>query len=75
MDHLNQYIEENKQRFLDELFEIIRIPSISAKPENNPDMIKMAGILKDRLLAAGADEAMVMKTSGQPVLFPRYSRW
>lgn len=69
MDHLNQYIEENKQRFLDELFEIIRIPSISAKPENNPDMIKMAGILKDRLLAAGADEAMVMETSGQPVLF------
>lgn len=69
MDHLHQYIEENKERFLDELFEIIRVPSISAKPENNPDMIKMAGILKDKLLEAGADEARVMETSGQPVVF------
>ena len=45
MDQLKQYIEENKQRFLDELFELIRVPSISAIPENKPDMIKMAGLL------------------------------
>ncbi|MFC2115110.1 dipeptidase [Bacteroidota bacterium] len=69
MDQLHQYIQENKQRFLDELFELVRIPSISAKPENNPDMIRTAGVLKDRLIAAGADEARVMETSGQPVVF------
>ncbi len=69
MDQLNQYIEEHKQRFLDELFELIRIPSISAKPENKADMIKMAGLLRDSLLEAGADEAAVMETSGQPVVF------
>jgi acetylornithine deacetylase/succinyl-diaminopimelate desuccinylase-like protein len=69
MDQLKQYIEENKQRFLDELFELIRIPSISAIPEKKPDMIKMAGLLRDALMEAGADEARVMETSGQPVVY------
>jgi acetylornithine deacetylase/succinyl-diaminopimelate desuccinylase-like protein len=69
MEHINQYIEENKQRFLDELFELIRIPSVSATPENKPDMLKMAGALKESLLEAGADEARIMETSGQPVVF------
>ena len=55
MDQLKQYIEENKQRFLDELFELIRVPSISARPENKPDMIKMAGLLRDALLEAGEE--------------------
>ncbi len=69
MDQIQKYIEENKQRFLDELFELIRVPSISAKPENKPDMIKTAGLLRDALLEAGADEARVMETSGQPVIY------
>ena len=69
MDQIKQYIEENKQRFLDELFQLIRIPSISAKPENKPDMIKMAGLLRDALLEAGADEARVMETTAQPVVY------
>ncbi|KPL15672.1 MAG: hypothetical protein AMS26_06975 [Bacteroides sp. SM23_62] len=69
MDQLKQFIEDNKQRFLDELFELIRVPSISAKPENKPDMIKMAGLLRDALLEAGADKARVMETRGQPVVF------
>ena len=69
MDQLKQYIEENKKRFLDELFELIRVPSISARPENKPDMIKMAGMLSDALLEAGADEAKVLETSGQPVVY------
>jgi len=69
MDQIQKYIEENKQRFLDELFELIRVPSISAKPENKPDMIKTAGLLRDFLLEAGADEARVMETSGQPVIY------
>jgi len=69
MDQIQKYIEENKQRFLDELFELIRVPSISAKPENKPDMIETAGLLRDFLLEAGADEARVMETSGQPVIY------
>ncbi len=69
MDRLLQFIDDNKKRFLDELFELIRIPSISARPENRPDMIKTAGLLRDALLEAGADEARVMETKGQPVVF------
>jgi len=69
MDQIKNFIEENKQRFLDELFELISVPSISAKPENKPDMFKTAGLLRDALLEAGADEARVMATSGQPVVY------
>jgi acetylornithine deacetylase/succinyl-diaminopimelate desuccinylase-like protein len=69
MDQVKQYIEENRDRFLDELFEIIRIPSVSASPENKPDMLKTAEAIKDSLRAAGADEARVMETAGQPVVF------
>ena len=69
MDQINRYIEENKQRFLDELFELIRIPSVSAKPEHNPDMIKMAEAIRSSLVAAGADRAEIMETSGQPVVY------
>jgi acetylornithine deacetylase/succinyl-diaminopimelate desuccinylase-like protein len=72
MDQLKQYIEENKKRFLDELFELIRVPSISARPENKPDMIKMAGMLSDALLEAGADEARLNRlSSGIPILLSR----
>lgn len=69
MENVNQYIDENRQRFLDELFELIRIPSVSAKPENKEDMIRTAEAFKESLLAAGADKAEVMGTSGQPVVF------
>ena len=56
---MKQYIEQNKERFFDELFSILRIPSISAKPENKPDMARCADRLKDLLLEAGADMAQV----------------
>lgn len=69
MEQLNEYIEKNKQRFLDELFEMIRIPSVSAKEENKADMLHMAEMIREKLLAAGADIAEVMETSGHPVVF------
>ena len=69
MDQIKQYIEEHKQRFLDELFELIRIPSVSAMPEHKPDMISMANLIRDKLRQAGADESVVMETKGQPVVF------
>ena len=55
MEKLNQYIEENKERFLNELFELIRIPSISSEVEHKPDMYRCAEKWKSLLLAAGAD--------------------
>lgn len=69
MEKISKYIDENRERFLEELFEIIRIPSVSAKEENKPDMIRMAEHLKKSLLDAGADRAEVYKTAGHPVVY------
>lgn len=68
---MKQYIEQNKERFFEELFSLLRIPSISAKPENKPDMVRCAERLKQLLLESGADMADVMPTSGNPVVFGR----
>lgn len=68
---MKQYIEQNKERFFEELFSILRIPSISAKQENKADMVRCAERLRQLLLEAGADMAEVMPTSGNPVVFGR----
>lgn len=69
MEKISKYIDENRERFLEELFEIIRIPSVSAKEENREDMVLMAEHLKKSLLDAGADRAEVYKTAGHPVVY------
>ncbi len=69
MDKVKQYIEENKERFLEELFELIRIPSISSLSDHKQDMIKTAEKYKENFLAAGCDKAVVMPTAGNPVVY------
>ena len=69
MDKTLEYINENKQRFLDELFEVIRIPSISSIDEHKPDMIRTAEALKEKLIAAGVDKAEVIPSDGNPVVY------
>ena len=66
---MKAYIEENKQRFFDELFSLLRIPSISAKAAHKPDMRRCAERLAVLLVEAGADEAQVLSTDGNPVVF------
>jgi acetylornithine deacetylase/succinyl-diaminopimelate desuccinylase-like protein len=66
---INQFIDENKERFLDELFSLIRIPSISAIKEHRDDMYKAAHRWKQLLLEAGVDKAEVLETEGNPVTF------
>ena len=66
---MKQYIKENKERFYDELFSLLRIPSISAKPEHKGDMQKCAERLVELLLQAGADQAAVYPCAGNPVVF------
>lgn len=63
------YIEDNKQRFLDELFELLRIPSVSADPKFKGDVRKTAEAVKARLLEAGCDVAELVETPGHPVVF------
>ena len=69
METIKKYIADNQNRFLEELFELIRIPSVSAKEENKADMLKAAEWLKNSLLKAGADKAEIYPTDGHPVLF------
>ncbi len=69
MKEWKDYQEKNKERFLEELLDLLRIPSISAKSENKPDMIKCAEVVKNRLLEAGADLAEIYPTDGHPVVY------
>jgi acetylornithine deacetylase/succinyl-diaminopimelate desuccinylase-like protein len=63
------YIAENKERFLNELLDLLRIPSISADPAFDVDVRKTAEVVKESLLKAGADEAQICETAGYPIVF------
>ncbi len=69
MEHVKKYIEENKDRFLDELFGLIRIPSISSESARKDDMLAAAEYWKESMLKAGADKAEVMSSDGNPVVY------
>ncbi|MBK6861381.1 MAG: dipeptidase [Saprospiraceae bacterium] len=64
----NQYLESNKQRFLDELLELLKIPSVSADSNHNEDTKRCAEAVKQALLDAGCDKAEICKTKGHPVV-------
>ena len=66
---VKKYIETNKERFLEELFSLIRIPSISAKAEHKADMYACAERWKELLTSSGAEKVVVMPTAGNPVVY------
>ena len=66
---IKAYIRENEPRLLENLFSLIRIPSISALPEHHDDMLKCADRWKELLLAAGADRAEGMPSDGNPLVY------
>ena len=63
------YIKENQERILEELFSLIRIPSVSAQPEHHEDMLKCANRWKELLLMAGVDRVDIMPTKGNPIVY------
>jgi len=63
------YQEKNKDRFLSELLELLRIPSISAKSEHKPDMVACANAVKQRLVEAGVDKVEIYPTEGHPIVY------
>ena len=69
MNVWKDYLEKNKERFLNELLELLRIPSISARSEHKQDMVRCAEAVKQRLTEAGADRAEIYSTEGHPVVF------
>ncbi|MEO8961410.1 MAG: dipeptidase [Ginsengibacter sp.] len=69
MKEWKDYHENNKERFLNEMMDLLRIPSVSAKKDHKDDMTKCADAVKESLLEAGADKAVVLSTDGFPVIF------
>lgn len=69
MEVWKNYLEENKQRFLDELFALLRIPSISADSAYKEDVKKCAQTVQQFLLEAGADKAEIYETAGNPIVY------
>lgn len=66
---INNYINSNKDRFLNELLELLRIPSVSADSKYKNDVEKTAEAIKQRLIEAGADKVEICKTDGYPVVY------
>ncbi|MFM7699588.1 MAG: dipeptidase, partial [Bacteroidota bacterium] len=69
MNKTHQFIEENRQRLLDELFDLLRIPSVSANPDFSEDVFEAAQFVADRLNEAGAEHVEVYPTAGYPVVY------
>ncbi len=72
MTKIQEYIEEYKEQFLDDLFALIRIPSISAKTDHKEDMVRCAEHWRDHLLNLGIDSAKVFPTEGNPIMYGEY---
>lgn len=69
MEKLTSYLDSNKQRFLDELFDLLRIPSVSADPKFKDDVLRTAEFIKEKLIAAGAENVVLEQTKGYPVVY------
>ena len=63
---------KHKDRFRDEWFSLLRIPSVSSQSEHKADMVKCAERWKELLLASGATRAEVMPTAGNPVVYAEH---
>lgn len=66
---MKAYIEANKERFLSELFDLLRIPSVSADSKFKGDVLRTAEFIKEKLVAAGADKVEVCPTAGYPIVY------
>jgi len=63
-----EFISSNKQRFIDELMELLKIPSVSADSKYKNDVHRAAEFIKEKLVAAGADKVEIIPTKGHPVV-------
>lgn len=69
MQNTLNYIEQNKERYVQELFELLRIASISADPAYNQDVLDCADKVAEHLKNAGADQVEVCETEGYPIVY------
>ena len=66
---IKEYIQSNQQRFLDELFDLLRIPSVSADSHNKADVRKAAEFIVQKIKDAGADSVELCETKGHPIVY------
>ncbi|WP_461097008.1 dipeptidase [Spirosoma luteolum] len=66
---MTTYLDDNKQRFLGELLELLRIPSVSADSAFSGDVRRAAEFVRDKLSAAGLDKAQLFETAGHPIVY------
>ncbi|GCC50868.1 dipeptidase [Chryseotalea sanaruensis] len=66
---VKEYIASNQERFLNELFDLLRIPSVSADSKHKDDVRKAANYVKAKLEEAGADTVQLVETKGHPIVF------
>ena len=66
---INQYVHANRQRFLDELKEFLRIPSVSTLPEHKPDIDRAAAFVANALGAAGIENVEIIPTAKHPLVY------
>jgi acetylornithine deacetylase/succinyl-diaminopimelate desuccinylase-like protein len=66
---VNSWVDQNRQRLLDELFELIRIPSVSTLPEHAGDVRRAAEYTADKLRSAGLENVEIIETEGHPLIY------
>ncbi|MET3113688.1 acetylornithine deacetylase/succinyl-diaminopimelate desuccinylase-like protein [Pedobacter sp. CG_S7] len=69
MQEIKKYVEAHKQRFLEELFELLRFPSVSADPKYKGEVLKTAEFVAQKLKDAGADQVEICQTAGYPIVY------
>ncbi|MDC8002902.1 dipeptidase [Aureisphaera galaxeae] len=69
MDSAKAYVDQNKDRFIDELIELLKIPSISADSAYKDDVIKTSEAIKESLEKAGCDQVEICETPGYPIVY------
>ena len=69
MEYINNYINEHKDRFVNELIELLKIPSISADPKYKTDVFNCADAVAKSMKDAGADNIEICETTGYPIVY------
>src|SRR4051812_35884740 len=69
METIQNYIKSNEKRFIDELIDLLKIPSVSADSKYQKDVARAAEFIKTKLIDAGADKVEVCPTAGHPIVY------
>lgn len=69
MEIVNKYIQENRERFLQEIVDLLKIPSVSADPAYKQDVLRTADVVAEELKKAGANNVEICATAGYPIVY------